>query len=595
MTAELSMAEILEAARATWPVTPHPFLPWLGDADLAAKLVEPAGPAAVAALYAERRQRMFLETEDGDAYRYAFELPHWKDADALLRQYEFLYVAGGKRASKSEWAAKRTVQAAMEYPRGKIWCLQASERTSISAQQQLIWKYLPLEIKARNGKSDPRKVWKVNYSQAGGFTDRIIVLPNRTEIHFLTYGQECKTYQGWDIGAHRPEGGYNPLIPNIGAWADEDMNLPWLETIKFRSTTRTGKMIWTFSTMEGITSTIKEFLGSPRTVQTRHAELLANRINLPGLPVGEMPYIQVCSSPKSAAIYFHSDLNLFGDNYENVKTLCAGKSSAYIEENAYGYARDVMNKAFPLFGGWNVVDPKNVPRTGTNYQLTDPAGARNWATIWVRVAPGGDHYIYRDWPDAQTYGEWAVPSKDPKQPDGDAGPAQKSIGLGINQYKELFRTLETKISVQASTATGSSVASPHREVIFDRYIDPRAGRNPHIDDEGGTCIIDEFLNEPDPLEFRPASGVERSTGITHVNTLLYFEKEKPLVPILNAPKLFVSADCLQVIWMFSNYTDRGGEKGGCKDFADLVRYMGLADLQYYEKNEYASFGGGKGY
>lgn len=583
---DLTTAEIVAAARATWPVQAHPFLPWFSDEDLVAVLADGGdGPAKVAKLYAEREQRLFLASDDGDPFHYGFELPHWKDADELICAVcDLLYVAGGKRASKSEWAAKRIVQSAMTYGKGIIWCFQDNERTSISTQQKLIWKYLPPEIRARNGKMDRQRIYKINYTPANGFADRILVLPNRTEIHFLTYNQEPTDFQGWAIGAPIPPGKLNPKIPNLGAWPDENLPLQWLETIRFRATTNSAKCIWTFSTTEGITTTIKEVLGTPVTLKTRPAELLANRVNIPGLKMGEMPYVQRCTSARACAIYFHSDLNLFGDNYANVKSLCAGKSTAFIEENAYGYARDVMNKAFPLFGEWNIVKRENIPRKGTNYMFTDPAGARNWATLWVRVAPGGDHYIYRDWPDAQTYGEWAVPSTDPHQPDGDAGKAQKSLGFGIQQYKALFRNAER--------GTGSAETG---EDIFERYIDPRAGRNPHAAEKGGTCIIDEFIDGADPMHIIPASGVERSVGITHVNTLLYWDKEKPLVPLLNAPKLYVSEDALQVIWMLSNYTDRGGEKGGSKDFADLVRYMALADLQYYESNEFESFVPGKGY
>jgi hypothetical protein len=577
---EYSREEMLAAAKATWPVEPHPFLPWYSDADLLEILDQPDGAARIAQLYKEREERKFLASDEGDPYRYGFELEHWRDADELIRKVcKFLYVAGGKRAGKSEWAAKRIVQAALKYRKGKIWCFQDNERTSISTQQALIWKYLPLEIKALKHKKDPRGIYKVNYSQANGFADRILVLPNRTEIHFVTYNQDPKEFQGWAIGAPVAAHELDPEVPNLGAWPDENLTLEWLEVIRFRSTTNSAKTIWTFSTTEGITTTIKEVLGTPTTLQTRHAELLANRVNVPGLRVGEMPYIQRCSAPDTCAIYFHSCFNTFGDNYANVKALCLGKSANYIEENAYGFARDVMNKAFPLFGEWNLVDAADIPKTGTNYMLTDPAGARNFATIWVRVTPGGDHYIYKDWPDAQTYGEWAKPSANPLQPDGDLGKAQISLGYGVEQYKTLFRELEKD--------------APVFEV--GRYIDPRAGKTAHIEKQGGTCLIDQFAEAPDPMFFTPASGVEKSVGITHVNTLLYWNKEKPLVPITNAPKLFVSKEALQVIWMFTNYTDRGGEKGGCKDFADLVRYMALADLQYYETNDFKTSAPGRGY
>lgn len=601
MIAEATDAELLEVAKATWKPTPHPFLPWFTESEIVGALRQPDGPAKVAALFKEREERIVMASEDGDPLRCGFELRNWPDADRLVREHKLIYVAGGKRASKSEWAAKRVVQAALAHPRGIIWCMQDNVRTSISTQQKLIWKFLPPELKRLNGKEDRRKVFKISYTPANGFANGIIVLPTRTEIHFLTYNQDVKEFQGWEIGANvslepdvlSPESGKSHgAVPNIGAWADENLTLPWLETLDFRSTTRSAKILWTFSTTEGITTTIKEVLGTPETVESRFAELLPDRVNIPGLPVGHMPYIQHCTRPKTAAIYFFTEFNVFGENYPGVKSLCQGRPSHYIEENAYGYARDVMNKAFPLFGEWNIVDPKNIPAAGTNYMFTDPAGARNWATLWVRATPGGKLWIYRDWPDAQTYGEWAVPADDPTQPDGKPGSAQRSLGLGVDQLKELWISLESKVLSPVSGASDTRLNDSRRETIFQRFIDPRAGRNPHADSHGGTCLVDQFADGKNPMILTPASGVDVERGLSVVNDLLWWDNTKPLDMVTNSPRLFVSRECKQIIWMMTNYTGRGGEKAGAKDFADLVRYMALAELEHYTDNTLKSHGGG---
>ena len=577
---ELSPAEMLATAKDYFKPSPCPTLPWLTDAELLAALALPDGPAEVAALFKEREERIFLASDEGDPFYYGFELPHWKDCDRLQAQNDLVYCAGGKRASKSERAAKRVVQAALKYPKGVIWCFQDNHATSIATQQKLIWKYLPNGIKALNGKQDRRKTFAVNYTLKNGFSDGVLVLPNKTAIHFLTYNSEVTDYQGWEIGAYVKREDLDPNIANLGAWADENMPLKWMETITFRATTRSAKVIWTFSTTEGITTTIKEVLGVPVTLKTRPAELLVERINVTGLPKGHMPYIQQCGRPKTAAIYFHSAMNTFGENYENVKQLCIGKPSAYIEENAYGYARDVMNKAFPKFGSWNIIKREHLPAKLTRYMLTDPGDAsRSWATLWVGVNERGWHYIYRDWPDAQTYGEWAVPSDDTKQPDGERGPAQRDLGWGIKKLCETWLTLEEKL----------------KETIFQRYIDPRAASNPHIEDEGGTNLYHKFAEQDPPMLFQPWPGAKIKQGFTHVNDLLDWNQEQELCAPINCPRLYVCEGCEQVIWMMSNYTGLGGERAGGKDFADLVRGMALADLQYYESNEFKTLGGSGGY
>lgn len=602
--------KILAAARVTWPITAHPLLPWFTDQQLLALLARPEGPERIAQLFQEREERIFLasDLEGADPLRCGFELPHWAECDAMQRQFKFLYVAGGKRASKSERAAKRFVQSACKYPRGKLWAFQGNSKTSIATQQQLVWKYLPPEIKALNGTRDPRKVYAVNFKPKDGFADGVLVLPNRTEIYFLTYEMEVKDYQGWAIGSPWKVAsplsmkeqqiadlvkGTEGVIENIGFWADENMPLPWLESCELRSATNNARGLWTFSTTEGITPAIKQVLGTAVTLETRPAELLSGRQNLPEVPSGHMPFKQAAERKDWGAIFFFSEFNPFGDNYANVKAFCEGKTSDVIMENAYGYARDTRHKAFPLFGSWNIIKRKNLPTKMTRYMFTDPGDAsRNWATLWVGVDERGWHYIYRDWPDEQTYGEWAVPSEDPKQPDGNRGPAQRSLGFGTTQLKEEWRRAEAA-GLTVTTPEGLAVRRDDllNEQIFERRIDPRAAANPHIQEEGGTDLYQLFLDGEEPMIFTGWEGKVIKAGYTAVNELLFWERDKPLSPI-NAPKLYVCEECRQVRWMFSNFTGMGGEKAGGKDFADLARGMALADLQYFENNEMQSSGGG---
>lgn len=57
----------------------------------------------------------------------------------------------------------------------------------------------------------------------------------------------------------------------------------------------------------------------------------------------------------------------------------------------------------------------------------DPAGARNFVSIWAAVNEEGDIFIAREWPDRDTFGEWAL-FGDPKWR---YGPASKKIGLNV--------------------------------------------------------------------------------------------------------------------------------------------------------------------
>jgi hypothetical protein len=518
-------------------------------------------------------------------------------------------------------------------------CLHESEATSIATQQKLIWKYLPPEIKTLNGKQNP--VFKVKYSQIGGFTEGKLALPNRTELHFVSYKQDPGAFEGWELGATQDA--------VVGAWADENMPLPWLKMLLFRLASRAAKLVWTYAPVSGITTTIKEVLGkAARTLKSLPAELLADRVNVAGLPTGHMPYVQEPLMRGARVIYFHSCLNPFGKHYEQIKQLCDGRPSEFIEKRAYGYARDTGWRAFPNFGEWNMIKPEHIPAEGTNFMLVDPAGARNWFAIWWRTVPGdpSTHYIYREWPDYARYGEWSVTSNNPNKFDGDPGPAQNPLGYGPEEYKRLFLREEKilippplhvlrgasereangdtkkgpRVQNEMEKLLADHVKNPHWrariraailagasvddliEIIRERLIDPRAGRNQHAAEKGGTCLIDKLVEEQrnaasgeiigPPMLFYPASGVLIDEGVNMINSLLYWDKEREMIPILNAPRLFVSEECYNTRWALENWTGRDGEHGACKDPVDLVRYGALAEFRYLAPGLLQVTGGG---
>lgn len=630
------MIEEPKSSPVEW--TPHPLIPIPSEDQIREVLARPNGEEELAEYYVRRENAIRLSKDD--PYNYGCDPEHWAHADELLAlRIMFLIVFGGNRAGKSEYAAKRVVQSGIANPGSVIFCLHENERAAIGMQHKYIWRYLPPELKALNGKQD--SVFKIKYSQAGGFTEGKLVFPNTTEIYFLTYHQKPNDFEGMEIGA--------PTKPGLAVWADENMPMPWFQMLKLRMVSRSGQMIWTYTPVNGMTPVIKEILGkTPKTIKARPSELLPDRVNVKGCPPGTMPYIQIPFQKSCRVIYFHSILNPFGGHYKNIVTLCQGKSSEYVERRAYGYSRDVGNVALPNFGDWNIVEPDQLPEKGTNYCYTDPAGNRAWATIWVRVVPGNPprYYIYRDWPPEQEYGEWAVPTeRNPTEEqrkgwDGDMGPAQKTLGYGIAQYKREFLKRETvnlkvengkilevdpyrknlvkpillnqgyEIDEGSGLVICPSTKQPlsrwssdveAREYIYLRGIDPRAGRGAKTAEQGGTCIIDEMLRDSfdpvtnkifGPMHWRPASGVGIDDGLVQLNDLLCFNLDEPLCPIINEPKLYVSSDCRQVIWAMANYTGLGGDKGACKDFIDLLRYMAMDELQYMDSGPVKTKGRG---
>lgn len=591
--------------------TPHPILPNLTDEQLINKyLVDEPTTSRYIDWLNDRELLLRQSSEDGDPFRHGFELDHWKDADRIKDAEElvWLIMLGGNRSAKSEYCGKRVVQDALAHPDTVILCLAETEISSQMTQQTIIWKYLPVETKALNGTRDRRRVYYINYSPAHGFSEQRIVLPNRSKIIFSTYNAETTKFEGVEFGSQK--------LRCIGAWADESLTPPWFQMLDRRLRYRNACGLWSFTPVKGMTPTIRTAVGDGQILESKPSELLPSRVNVAGLPVGHMPYIQEAAIPRAKVIYFHSNLNPFGNSagsyYKQIAEMCNGKPDKFTMRVAYGYTTDTAGKAFPLFGHVNVVRPEDLPVDGTNYQLIDPAGARRFSCIWVRVTAGFNPkvYIYRDWPDQQRYGEWAIPTERELSPDsnrgwdGDPGPAQQTANWGVAQYKEEFEKVETvdpakpeKDPHRARLATRSGLSM---EDILVRYIDSRAGKDQHTALQSGTCLLDDFAKtttsstgkDQPPMYLELASGVRAEAGLSAIEALLYWEPEKPFDPVMNCPKLYVSNECHQVIWAMSNFTGRGGEKGACKDFVDLVRYAAIGELLHVSKNEFDGKGGG---
>jgi hypothetical protein len=619
--------------------TPHPLLGKPDAAVLEAALNSEEGRRAVARLYESRELRIRLAEED--PFHFGFELPHWLDADLELERFVelLLFIFGGNRAAKSEYCGKRIVETAVHYPGSIIFVLRESDEASIGTVQKLIWRYLPLEFKKLNGSRDASRVFKVNYSPAGGFTEGKLVLPNGSEVWFPTYKQDPGVFEGFEIGVknYRPkwiypdgsvvdrdgerparsDGPYPRLIHNLGFWADEDCPLPWVKMLLFRILSRAAKGLWSFTPVKGLTPAIKQFVGAARTLKARSAELLPGKVNVDGCPAGTMPYIQAPFLEKSRVIYFHSILNPFGSAYEGIKKTCKGMPDSFVQIRAYGYARDTRGKAFPNFAGVNIVKESELPAVGTNYMVADPAGRRPIAAIWARVAPDGKVFIYRDWPEAQRWGDWAETSSNPERLDGDRGPAQQPNGFGVGKYVETWGECERvrgggmlerdplrKLLAAGGNLTEenegneegkdqslvTSAATIVKEEIYLRLIDPRAGRNQHIAEHGGTCLQDQFAAAG--LDFVCGSGVDIEEGVIGINEWLEWDKEKPLDGAVNCPVLYVSENCRQVIWALTNWTGNDGEKGACKDFVDCVRYLRMEEPRFVGGGRMRVTGGG---
>lgn len=528
-------------------LTPHPILVAPTPEEIRV-LTERHGAEKVAELLSLREDKILAEKLD--PYRHGFELNHWRDADRLLKDNRELLVLGGNRASKTEWAAKRVVQALCGTPDARVWCLHTTNQSSIQMQQNVIFKYLPSEYKELK----KNRVTNVQYTQKNGFSDNTFILPNKSQCFFMNYAQKRDVIEGGEVD----------LI-----WCDELVPLDWVETLRYRLVTRNGKLIITFTPVTGYSPVVKEFVSGCKFVENKKSTLLPDIVNVPGVPAGHMPYIGKVMGRESSIMWFHSELNPYNP-FESLRKTLAGKKSHEVKIRAYGWADNVTTSQFPSFTDSNIIPDDRVPKEGTNFMVVDPAGARNWFMLWMRVAQDGTRYIYREWPDSSE-GEWALPDA---SPDGKPGTAQRNgAGRSLAEYKSMILELEAG------------------EDIVERYIDPRAGATKALSDEGGVSLVDLLDSGDAPMHFAPAAGLKIEQGISIINDWLSHDPTQSISDT-NKPGLFIAESCSNTIYCMREWTGKDGDKGATKDPVDCLRYLAVMDPTYQGKESMRSYGGG---
>ena len=536
--------------------TPHPYFK-IPDADFAKE----AGAEKTMELLLQREELIQLEKKD--PFHHGIEPEHWQMADEEFSQVDELLILGGNRSGKSCYASKRVVKCINDIPEANVLCMHTTASTSVEQQQQYIHQYLPSEWKqAKKG-----KVTNLTFSKKGGFTESCCVAPNGSRIFFRNYSQslESGVLEGseWDM-----------------VWADELCPLDFIHTLRFRLTTRSGLpapnypdgypwrgLLLTFTPITGYTPVVREFMQGASNIKTIDAD--------PDLlPKEKVPVIQQPLKENTRIVYFHSVWNKFND-YNALKRTLKNDPKQKILIRAYGLATATAHGQFPRFGDAHLVNSDQIPEKGTNYMIVDPSHGKNWVMIWVRVAPDGKAYVYREFPSQVEpiegigmAGEWAVAGK---KIDGDVGLAQASFGFSLAKYKQIIEDLEGE------------------EEIFLRIMDSRFGASPTPTKSGMTTLIDQMADLG--MFFEPSVGVKIEEGVTLINDLLDYNPEQP-IDSLNTPRLFVHEECKNLRFALSVWTGRDGKTSASKDFVDVLRYYCLSAPTFIDENEAVLHKGG---
>jgi phage terminase large subunit-like protein len=206
----------------------------------------------------EQREEI-IRLERMDPLNHGWEPKIWKVADALLgwgdpeygkamRQLlgfeapvSTLLINGGNRGSKSEYAAKRLVQILARAPGRRAWAFHSKRAMSVDYQMPIVHKYLPAALQHKKIMSETAYI---HYKAQTGFSGDKFTLPNLSDCSFWNYEMDRTTIEGGEIDY---------------AWPDELVPPDWVETLEFRTATREGKIIITFTPILGYSQTVKLF------------------------------------------------------------------------------------------------------------------------------------------------------------------------------------------------------------------------------------------------------------------------------------------------------------------------------------------------
>jgi len=524
--------------------TPHPFLQPPTDEEIV--LLAEKDPKLLEALYLSHEGR--LQASEEDPVRYGFDLPGWERMQSSLGEKNECLVLGGNRSGKTTGCAKMVMQAVMDNEDGHVVCFSQNADTSIKVQQAAVWEMMPKEFRKKTKSIEGY----INFSMQNGFTGQSFIFPDtRTRVDFKTYTQYSNNQtilEGFEFGFKKPK------TINIGAWLDEYLgDAALVNTLRFRLATRDAKMVIGFTPIDGYTPFIADYLKGAETIKTREAELLKNK---------QLPIEQYSPDRDAGVIYLHSDENPFG-GYERIAKDLRGRPEDEIMVRAYGMPVKSMTSLLPLFNtevnvlsetknkyGYtfpNITDPKRY----SCYQVVDPAGARNYVSLWAGVNRDNEVYIRREWPDRDTYGEWAI-FGDPKWK---FGPAAKKVGFNVEGYVDLFKEIEEELDIQVIERIGDS-----------RYF----ARENENNDDLFTSFYDFGMN------FIPSDGRMEEVGISALDEWFSYNPNIE-VDEANKPLCYIHSDCGNLIDSLINYNSKGKADEPLKDFFDAIRYLRMAN------------------
>ena len=449
------------------------------------------------------------------------------------------FLFGGNRSGKTEKGAEYVLKKMLAKPKQRWWLCAKTFQDSINIQQRKIWKLLP-----------KNKIKYARFDEVNGFTNRKIILSNGSLGMFKSYDQEREAYQSDDVD---------------GIWFDEEPPFDIEKESRMRLLDRDGEMIFTMTSLKGVTDLIQDLFEGYDTIKSQYAPRL--RKTLPRIAVKE-----------GVKFYFlwtveNPHINQARTSYE-IKFMTREE----VKSRIYGMPINLTGKIYMKFSSdVHVIPFENVPFNKiTLYHVLDPHDRKPWAMVWIAMHITGTSYVVDEYPERN-----------------------------FNEMYSDNKTYEEYVKIVWEKEEG--LRAIFGKKVSKRIIDPNFGNKTVqlAERQGGqasTTPKKELSKRG--LYFR--DGIDAlEAGHLAVRQALHWESKQG--EIVMQPKIFITDNCLNTARHLSRYSrgdiltsdgdvkDKVKPKEKFKDFCDCVRYYMMSNPRYVDVKRQGKPAGDKVY
>lgn len=426
-------------------------------------------------------------------------------------------------SGKTEDGAFYVVNKCLAAPKQRWWVVAKNFSDSVNVQQRKIWALLPKgEIKYGD------------YSEVNGFTNKKLIFKNGSIMLFKSYDQKREAFQSDDID---------------GIWNDEEPPYDIYREERMRLIDRDGEMIFTMTSVKGITQLLEEIFDGHEVINTRYAPLVKEHIPTVIAKDG-MKFYMLWTTDNP---YVNANRTL-----QETKLMTRDEIKARI----YGLPVNLKGRVYPKFSrDVHVIKFEDIPFHDCSFiTVMDPHDRKPYAIIYAAVDSMDRVYIFHESPFEKDFNDMAY---------------------GDKTYDEYAAEIK-EIDAQIRKLGGTN--------FIDRIIDPNFGNSTIklATRQGGqskTTVKQEFAKRG--LRFR--DGIDLlEEGHLKVREYLHYEdkfNDAAEREIIVHPKLFIAERCINTISHISKYAHKDPETAGgdvknhvglvekYKDFSDCTRYL----------------------